>query len=162
MPAEERRYIIYQHYFNRRYFKDIADELGIKKQVISNDHRRHKEIWDQEREWLEFFLKGEFNKHFSKSIKKARADLMDLLCRIKELDERKSKLTSAVKNNTIKPEDFAKFLKHLDEMENVFVSAEIKMHIWLTQLLQRSSEISQSSVEELKDLITIEIDPQAI
>ena len=153
MTDEVRRYIIFEHYYHRRKFKEIADELEMKKQTISNDHRRHREIWEKEKKWLELLLKDKLNKGFSKSIEESRADLRNLHCRIDELEEHKSKLSDALENNAITPEDFVKFVKQNQEIENVLVNAEIRMCIWLTQELQRKQEIRQSPVEHLKDIV---------
>lgn len=87
------------------------------------------------------FIKDKFNKVFSKCIKTSRANLADLHRRITELAEIKSNLSKALENNAITPEDFVKFLKQNQEMEDVLVNVEIRMYRWLTQLLERKHEI---------------------
>ena len=159
MTTERRRYIIIEHFFHGRKFNEIADELGISKQAISNDRSRHKEEWDTEKRWLEFWIKGDFNKCFSECMKKSRAYLKGIIGRIEHLDEMRSDLAAAVKNNFITPEDFVKFSKQLDEFEFPLMEAEKRLCIWLTQLHEKKDEIRNNPVERLKDLRQIELDP---
>lgn len=161
MTDEVRRYITFEHYYHGRKFTEIAKELGIKKQTISNDRRFHKKKWEMEKKWLEIFVKDKLNKGFSKSIKKSRANLMDLHRRITELAEIKSNLSEALENKAITPDDFVKFLKQNQEMKDVLENIEISMYRWLTQLLERKRDIRQSPMEDLKEIAVIEIDPPA-
>lgn len=76
-----------------------------------------------------------------------------------ELETQKRNLSEGTEKGTIPREDFVKFFKHNEKIEEILVDMEIKMYSGLTQLLKKKGELRQSRLEHLKEVGVIEIDP---
>lgn len=56
MTREQRQYIIHENILGKS-FNTIAAEIGVTPQAIYNDRNRHPEVWEYEKDFLDFIKK---------------------------------------------------------------------------------------------------------
>ena len=78
MTDGQRRYIIGEKLFRGKTYKEIAAEMGITRQAISNDRRRHSEVWESMESWFELKWMLGRNSALDDVINKARETLKQI------------------------------------------------------------------------------------
>ena len=139
MTDEVRRYIISEHRRGRTY-KAIAAELGITRQAISNDRRRHKEKWKKYQSLLEWDLRWGRQRILDDFIKECREWLMDLRSRREEYEAQQEAILAA--NPNPPPEVFRTIVKKGTEMEVALAKHEVKLYFLLSKTLAERYDLS--------------------
>lgn len=142
MTAEQRQYAIREYYYCKRILKDIAAELDIKPQALTNDRRRHKDEWDHGEKYWEFIRRCVDDRNFDDTIKEYREQLIGLLSDIKAIDEDKCKLHLAVGNPDVRPDFLAMILENYIDIENFSAKREKKLYEFLIDLLTERYNLS--------------------
>lgn len=138
MESEERRYIIYEKALNYKTFSAIAKEMGISKQAISNDRRRHKAEWEKEERWLDFKIKEGIDEALGEMITQAREDLIKVMSMIEEVDEQKQEALAAAAE--MRPEKLVEILKGNEALKRALEKQERRLHMRLANLLAERHE----------------------
>lgn len=139
MTAEQRRYIIYEHYRGKK-LKIIAGELGITPQSITNDRRRHKDVWQRETNWLELKIKSGTNEKLDEIINENRETLKDVQSRIEACKKNREVLLAEHLN--VEPEVLKKQLKSNVVEEVELARAERMLCLFRAKLLTDRYELS--------------------
>ena len=139
MTDEVRRYII-SEYRRGRTYKAIAAELGITRQAISNDRRRHKEKWKKYQSLLEWDIRWGRQRILDDFIKECREWLMDLRSRREEYEAQQEAILAA--NPNPPPEVFRTIVKKGTEMEVALAKREVKLYFLLSKTLAERYDLS--------------------